>query len=129
MHMLKYSLNPNPKKSAKAYGRSLNISQKNAINVCRAISGTHIAKGKRLLEDMIDGKRSLKGKYYTSTAGRILDVVKAAEANAEFKGLDTSRLVIFASAHKGFTFIRPRRTKLKRTQRKIANIQVVLLQK
>ncbi len=129
MRMLKYSLNLNPKKSARAYGRSLNISQKNAVIVCKAISGTHIAKGKKLLEDMLDEKRSLKGKYYTSTAREILNIVKSAEANAEFKGLDITRLVVFASAHKGFTFIRPRRMKMRRTQRKIANIQVVLQQK
>jgi len=129
MCMLKYSLNLNPKKSAKAYGRSLNISQKNAIVVCRAISGMHIAKGKKLLDDLIDEKRSLKGKYYTSTASQILNVVKSAEANAEFKGLDATRLVIFASAHKGFTFFRPRRMKIRRTKRKIANVQVVLQQK
>lgn len=129
MSMLKYALNLDPKKSAKAYGRSLNISTKSSVILCRTISGMNVAKGKKLLQDLTDGKRDIEGKYYTNASKEILDVIKSAESNAEFKGLDTSRLVIFASAHKGFTFFRPRRTKMRRTQKKITNIQVVLQQK
>ena len=129
MFMVGYALNLNPKKSAKAYGRALRISTKNSVIVCRAISGMNLVKGKKLLQDLIEGKRSLNGKYYTSTCREILNVVKSAESNAEFKGLDTNRLVIFASAHKGFTFMRPRRLKMRRTRRKMTNIQVVLVQK
>lgn len=129
MFMLKYALELNPKKSAKAYGRALNISTKHSVIMCRAISGMNIVKAKRLLQDMADGKRDLDGKYYTNVTKEMLSLVKAAEANAEFKGLDTSRLIIFASAHKGFTFYRPRRTKMKRMQKKITNVQIVVQQK
>ncbi len=127
--MTNYALNLNPKKSAMAYGRALRISTKSSTVVCRMISGKNLTKGKRLLEDLINQKRSLEGKYYTNSCKGILNVIKSAEANAEFKGLDTSRLVIFASAHKGFTFMRPRRLKMRRTRRKMTNIQVVLQQK
>jgi large subunit ribosomal protein L22 len=127
--MLKYSLNLNPKKSAKAYGRSLNISTKSSVAVCRTISGMNIVKAKKLLQDIREQKISLDGKYYTNTTSEILDLLKSAESNAEFKGLDTTRLVVFASAHKGFTFFRPRRTKMRRTQKKVTNVQIVLHQK
>lgn len=129
MIMLRYTFNPNPKKSAKAYGRSLNISTKNAVVVCRKISGMHISKGKKLLEDLLEKRRDINGKYYTNTVKEILNVLNSAEKNAEFKGLDTNKLVIFASAHKGFTFFRPRRTKMRRTRRKITHVQIVLQQK
>jgi large subunit ribosomal protein L22 len=129
MLMLKYALNLNPKKSAKAYGRSLNISTKSSVILCRHISGMNVAKAKSLLQDLTDGKRDIEGKYYTNASREILSVMKSAESNAEFKGLDTGRLVIFASAHKGFTFHRPRRTKMKSTTKKMTNIQVVLQQK
>jgi len=129
MIMTEYALNMNPKKSARAYGRALRISTKSSVVVCRAVSGKNLDKGKRLLQDLLDEKRSLEGKYYTNTSKGILDVVKSAESNAEFKGLDLSRLVIFASAHQGFTFMRPRRLKMRRTRRKMTNIQVVLQQK
>lgn len=126
---MKYSMQTNPKKSARAYGRAMRISTKSSVTVCRAISGMNIIKGKRLLEDLINEKRDIKGKYYTNASKGVLDIVKSAEMNAEFKGLDTTRLVIFASAHGGFTFIRPRRLKMRRTRRKMTNIQVVLQQK
>ena len=127
--MNKYALNPNPKKSARAYGRALRISGKSSTIVCRAISGKNLAKGKGLLQDLIDQKRDLDGKYYTNSSKEILNIVKSAESNAEFKGLDLNRLIIFASAHKGFTFIRPRRLKMRRTRRKMTNIQIVLQEK
>jgi large subunit ribosomal protein L22 len=127
--MNRYSLNLNPKKSAKAYGRGLRISTKSSTILCRTISGKNLTKGKGLLQDLIDQKRDLDGKYYTNSSKEILNILKSAEANAEFRGLDVNRLVIFASAHKGFTFIRPRRLKMRRTRRKMTNIQIVLQQK
>ncbi|MCK4336025.1 MAG: hypothetical protein KAW40_04860 [Candidatus Aenigmarchaeota archaeon] len=127
--MVEYTLNLNPKKSARAYGRALRISTKSSVTVCRTISGMNLLKGKRLLGDLITEKRGLDGKYYTNASKEILNVVKSAEMNAEFRGLDTGRLVIFASAHKGFSFIRPRRLKMRRTRRKMTNIQIVLQQK
>ena len=127
--MTNYALNLNPKKSARAYGRALRISTKSSTVVCRAVSGKNLVKGKRILQDLVDQKRSLEGKYYTNASKQILNVIKSAEANAEFKGLDLGRLVMFASAHKGFTFMRPRRLKIRRTKRKMTNIQVVLHQK
>lgn len=129
MFMVEYTLNLNPKKSARAYGRALRISTKSSVTVCRTISGMNLLKGKRLLGDLIMEKRGLDGKYYTNASKEILNVVKSAEMNAEFRGLDTGRLVIFASAHKGFSFIRPRRLKMRRTRRKMTNIQIVLQQK
>ncbi len=129
MFMVEYTLNLNPKKSAMAYGRALRISTKSSVTVCRTISGMNLLKGKRLLGDLIMEKRGLDGKYYTNASKEILNVVKSAEMNAEFRGLDTGRLVIFASAHKGFSFIRPRRLKMRRTRRKMTNIQIVLQQK
>lgn len=127
--MDKYAMNPNPKKSARAQGRALRISVKNSVILCRAINGKNLAKGKSLLRDLIDQKRSLDGKYYTKTAQGILELLNSAESNAIFKGLDIVRMVISASAHKGFTFIRPRRLKMRRTRRKMTNIQIVLVQK
>ncbi len=127
--MNRYALNMNPKKSARAYGRGLRISSKSSTIVCRAISGRNLEKGKSLLQDMVEKRRDLEGKYYTNASKEILRIVRSAEANAEFKGLDINRLIIFASAHKGFTFIRPRRLKMRRTRRKMTNIQIVLHQK
>ena len=126
--MIKYALNPDPKKCVKVYGRALRISRKSSVTVCRAISGKSLKKGKALLEGMVEKKRDLNGKYYTNVATEILGLVKSSENNAEFKGLDTDKLIINASAHRGFTFYRPRKSKMGRMKRKMTNVQVVLSQ-
>lgn len=127
--MLKYAQNPKPGNSVKVYGRNLRISRKSSAIVCRVLTGFNLDKGKRLLENLIAQKESLDGKYYTNVAKELSLLLRQAESNAEFKGLDTSRLFIHASAHKGFTFWRPRRFKLRRRKRKMTNIQLVLEQR
>ncbi len=126
---LKYAFAPLTEKSVRAYGSSLSVSTKNSVNICRAIKGMNILKGKKLLENLISQKESLDGKYYSNAALEILNTLKSAESNAEFKGLDSERLIIHASAHKGFTFFRPRRMKMRRDKKKVTNIQIVLIQK
>ncbi len=124
-----YAFNPKPGKSVRVYGRGLRISPKSSITVCRAINRLSFNRGKKLLTKVADGKESLDGKYYTNTTKAILDLLKSAESNAEFKGLAKEKLIIHASAHKGFTYMRPRKFKARGQQRKIANIQIVLQEK
>jgi large subunit ribosomal protein L22 len=126
---MSYAFNPNPKKSARAYGRSLRISTKSSVIVCSAVNGKLLEKGKKLLEDIASEKRSLDGKYYTHVTKELLDLIKSAEKNAEFKGLEKERLFIHASAHTGFGFWRPRAFKMRGQERKISNLQVVLEQR
>lgn len=123
---MKYTYNPNPKKSVKVFGSGLRISPKSSAVVCRAITNRHLDSGRKLLEDMLMKKRSIKGKYYTNVCKELLNLLTSAENNAEFKGLNVSKLHIHASAHKGFGFWRPRRFRLRRQKRKVANIQLVL---
>ena len=127
--MLKYAFDSDPKKTARAYGRALRISPRNSITVCSAVTGKPLGKGKKLLEDMVSQKRSLGGRYYTNVSKELLEMIKSAENNAESKGLNTERLFIHASAHKGFSFWRPRAFKMRGQHRKSTNIQVVLEQR
>lgn len=127
--MLRYAQNPKQEKSVKIYGRNLRISRKSSVIVCRALTGRNLDKGKSLLENLIAQKESLDGKYYTNVAKELSFLLTQTESSAEFKGLDTSRLFIHASAHKGFTFWRPRRFKFRRRKRKMTNIQLVLEQR
>ena len=127
--MLRYTFNENSKRSAKVYGRGLRISPKNSKIVCSTVSGKQLEKGKKILENLISQKSSLDGKYYTNTSKELLELLKNAEGNAEFKGLDTERLFIHASAHKGFSFWRPRAFKMRGQRRKVTNVQVVLEQR
>jgi large subunit ribosomal protein L22 len=119
-------MNPRPDKSVKVYGRGLRVSRKNSTQVCREISGKPLLKALSLVQRLIDCKQSLDGKYYTNSSKEILNLLKSAQANAEFKGLEAERMVVMASAHQGFRFFRPRRFKMRRQRRKVTNIQVVL---
>ncbi len=51
-------------------------------------------KAKRLLNDLIDEKRSLDGKHYTKSAKKLLDIIESAEANAKNKTMNTEKLFI-----------------------------------
>jgi len=127
--MEKYALNPDPKKSVKVSGRGLRISTKNSVIVCRAISGMNFTKGRRLLSDFVSEKQNLDGKHYTNISSTLLDLLDSAKNNAEFKGMEPEKMIIHASAHKGFRFFRNRRFKMRRQKRKITNIQMILLAK
>jgi large subunit ribosomal protein L22 len=115
-----------PERTAKASGRELRISHKSAREVCKTIKGMKLDQAKSLLQQVVAKKRPIPytrhkkkvghrhglqkgfaGKYPTKAAEKILRVLENAEANAEYKGLDTEKLhVTHASAYPG--------TKLKR---------------
>lgn len=124
--MPEYTYKAKPEKSSKAYGENLRISTKDSVEVCKAIRGKLLRKGRLLLEDLINKKTDLNGKHYTKAAKEIKRLLEEAESNAEYKGLNSDRLFIHASAHKGFRMYTPRRFKLRRRQRKTTNVQIVL---
>jgi len=107
----------NPEKTAKASGRDLKVSLKNAKEVCRTIKGMKLDEAKNLLRQVIIKKTAIPFRRYKKKAGHrrglqkayagkypirasksILRVLEGAEANAEFKGLDTERLRIIHAA-------------------------------
>jgi len=115
---MKYSAEKNPEKSARAYGREFHCSPKHSENIMRAIKGMKISDAKQLLEDVIALKRPIPFKTHLSSVSHrkgigpgaypqkasryVLEVLKNAENNAEYKGLDTENMVItHASAYKG----------------------------
>ena len=126
---MKYAYNPREANSVRVYGRGLRISEKSSVVVCGYLSGMNIQKGKSFLGGLVSRKRNIKGKHYTNVSKELLRLLQSGESNAEAKGLDTDRLVVHATAHKGFTFYRPRRLKFRRTRRKVTNIQLVMEQR
>ncbi|MCX6708763.1 MAG: 50S ribosomal protein L22 [Candidatus Woesearchaeota archaeon] len=125
---------------AKAVGVSLPISLKKGTMVCQAVRGMNVQKAKKLLEDAINLKKAIPftrynhnvahkagmagGRFAVKTCEEILDLLKSAEANAQFKGLSTGNLIIrHASTQKGPTTQRYGR---KRTKTKRAHVEFVL---
>lgn len=120
-------MNMDPKVSAKVYGRALRISTRHSIEICRALRGKNLQKAKAMLQDIAAGRASLDGKFYTNAVREMISLLHSAEANAKSKGLDVNKLIVMASATKGFTFSRPRsRRKLAGQTGRMTNVQIML---
>jgi large subunit ribosomal protein L22 len=123
MAKIKYAFNEEDKaKTAKSVGRSLKISPKHAVEICRELRGKNLENAKVYLEEVISmdkpvpfkrhnkkvgHRRGLNGwpsgRYPVKAATQILKVLENAEANAEYKGLDTENLkIMHISSHRGF---------------------------
>lgn len=110
-------------------GRALRISAKDSMEVCKALRGMALPRATGFLEQVIAGKQSIRGKYHTSTAKEFLSLLKSAEANADFRGLDAERLFLQASAHKGYSYHTSRRIKSRGQKRGVTHIDLVLTQR
>lgn len=113
--------NLDPVKTAIASGRDLRISYKHAVEICSSIRGRSLKNAKDFLNEVIEMRRPIPfkkykgkvghrrglhkwyaGRYPVKAAKAILKILKEAEANAEYKGLDIDNLwIIHAAAHKG----------------------------
>ncbi len=115
---MKYSAEKDPEKSARAYGRELYCSPKHSENIARAIRGMKVKDAEEFLEQVIQKKRAVPFRTHNGSLGHkkrigpgaypekasrlILRVLKNAENNAEYKGLDPENMVIsHISAYKG----------------------------
>merc|ERR1712137_107782 len=114
--MTRYAREPeNPTKSAKARGSYLRVHFKNTRETAGAIKRMHLKRAKSYLKNVMEQKevvpfrrfngstgRKAQAKAWGATLGRwpkksaefLLQLLRNAESNAEFKGLDTDHLVI-----------------------------------
>jgi|ERR1051325_5450993 large subunit ribosomal protein L22 len=110
--------NVDAEKTSKALGRDIPVKPKFAMNVCKAIKGKSVKQAKTFLENVVVLKAAVPfrvhktnikhrkggigpGKYPVRAAAAILRVLKDAESNAEYKGLDPENMVIWHTvAHK-----------------------------
>jgi large subunit ribosomal protein L22 len=104
------------------------ISLKHSLVLCKKLKGKKLEKARRFLEDLILEKVSIKGKHYTKAAGKFLELLRTAEANARQKGLNLGKLFIKQiKADKGLRFYRPRSLwHLRRQRVKSVNLSVEL---
>ncbi|MBS3054818.1 MAG: hypothetical protein J4431_04735 [Candidatus Aenigmarchaeota archaeon] len=115
-------------KHAKAYGRNLRMSPKKGELICNMLRKKKLSVAKRMLKDMYTGKRSMGGKYYTKTVKELLDLLVSCEKNALSLGMDTAKMFVFASSHKGTMFRRRRRKSGFGSTMKTANVEMILVE-
>ncbi|NHI93115.1 MAG: 50S ribosomal protein L22 [Candidatus Lokiarchaeota archaeon] len=102
-----------PEKTAKASGRDIRCSPKACREVCNFIKGKKLEDAKEYLFQVIELKKAIPfkrhnkhvahrkgldkwsaGKFPRKVANEIMTVLEAAEANAEYKGLDIDKTII-----------------------------------
>src|SRR4030042_1050871 len=115
-------------KTATAKVTDAKVSFKHSMIVFKELKGKKSDKVKRYLEDLLNEKRSLKGKYYTNTVKKFLEVLKAAGANAKQKNLAADRLFVRnVTVNRGEEQYRPRtRWHLRGKKRRSTNIEIIL---
>ncbi|AEK20423.1 50S ribosomal protein L22 [Methanococcus maripaludis] len=126
MAKLKYKVEADPKNTARAMGRTLRISRKHAIELCRELSGMKLDAAVAYLNRVIaletpvpfkvhnkdlphrKGKIGThSGRFPQKASLEILNVLDNAKKNAEQKGLNTEKLRIkHISSNRGFTIKR-----------------------
>uniref|UniRef100_A0A0B6Y9C9 Large ribosomal subunit protein uL22 n=1 Tax=Arion vulgaris TaxID=1028688 RepID=A0A0B6Y9C9_9EUPU len=114
--MTRYAKEPeNPTKSAKACGSYLRVHFKNTRETAQAIKHMHLKRANRFLKNVVGHKecvpfrrfnggvgrcaqakqwKAVQGRWPKKSAEFLLQLLKNAESNAEFKGLSTEHLVI-----------------------------------
>ncbi|MBI1935155.1 50S ribosomal protein L22 [Candidatus Woesearchaeota archaeon] len=120
---------------ARAVGMALPISFKQSVEICSFIESKKISDAKKILQRVSEKKTAIPfkrynwdlghkketgpGRYPEKASSYIIKLLESVEANAQFKGLNTSNLVIaHISAHKGgkaWHYGRKTRRKMKRT--------------
>jgi len=125
--------------SAKVKGVALPISMKQAVEISDFIRGRKLDDAKRLLEKVISQEMAVPfrrfnqnmghkrkigpGRYPQKASGEIIMLLESVNANAQFKGLNTSNLIIkkvcATNASTTWHYGRKRRRKMKRTNMEI----------
>lgn len=129
---------------ARAVGMALPISFKQSVEICNFIKNKNIIDAKKILHNVAELKIAVPFKRYLYDLGhkkkigparypekaskQFIKLIEAVEANAQFKGLNTSNLTIaHVSAHKSgksWHFGRHSRRRMKRT-----NVEIVVEEK
>lgn len=121
MSSVKYSKEFDPATTAKAMAFELNVSPKHCVEILNQIRHMKVAEAKTFLENVIAMKQSVPFKRYARNVGHkrnqtpggagrypvkacreILKLIKHAEANAEYKGLDSENMeIVHADSKRG----------------------------
>ncbi len=116
--MVGYTNETDPDTTARALGKELPISPKKAREVCHSLRGMNSFDALDFLDDVMEKKKAVKygrynkrvahkkgigpGGYPVKVSEAIYSVIEQAQANAEYKGLDTDSLkIITIAAHRG----------------------------
>ncbi len=127
--------NYNKEHMARAVGMALPISFKQSVEICSFIRNKNVIQAKKMLQQVIDKEAAVPfrrynwdlghkkaigpGRYPMSASKEFIRLIESVESNAQFKGINTSNLIIaHITAHKAgkaWHYGRKSRRKMKRT--------------
>lgn len=115
-------------KIASAKVNDARVSMKHSMILCNELKGKRLETAKKLLDDLVEGKRNLDGKYYTRTARILSSILKSAESNAKQKNYNADKLFVKkAHVNQAPAFRRPRsKHRLRGQQLKSAHVLIQL---
>ena len=119
---LNFSIEPAPEKTSKAMGKELHISRKQAHEIATAIKGMKLDMAQKFLENVAALKQAVpykrftrniphrkgmcSGRYPQKAAKEFLCIIKNAQSNATYKGLDPESMrIIHVETKKGHTYM------------------------
>jgi len=113
-------------KTAKASIENAEASLKQSLILSDKLRGKKLETGKKFLEDLLERKINLDGKFWPTTAQKFLELLESVEANAKVKNLNTEKLFIKKiKADKGYRFTKPKsRWRMRGRKVKSSTIQV-----
>ena len=134
----------NEEHMARALGMALPISFKQSVEICGFIKNKNVNDAKKLLQNVSEKKLAIPfkrynwdlghkkkigpGRYPEKASKEFIKLIDNVEANAQFKGLNTSNLVIAHisanNAGKAWHFGRKTRRRMKRT-----NVEIIVEEK
>ncbi|MDR0767635.1 MAG: 50S ribosomal protein L22 [Methanosarcinales archaeon] len=111
MGRLEYSVKADPETSSRAMASELHISFKKTREICHFIQGMRLPQAQAYLNEVVAMKKAIPFKRHTDGAGHqkgemaagrypvnasaeVLKVLRNAESNAEYKGLEPSRMFV-----------------------------------
>ena len=129
---------------ARAIARSLPISFKFGVEICNFIRNKSVNDAKKALSNAIDHKHAIPFRRFNTNLGHkrsigpgrypqkasigILDLINSVEANAQFKGLNTSKLVItYIITNNGPKVMHAGRKRSRKAKR--INVEIVVQEK
>ncbi|HEY3272865.1 MAG TPA: 50S ribosomal protein L22 [Methanocella sp.] len=121
MSKVEYAAQYDPATTAKAMAYEINVSPKHCVEILRQLRGMKVVRAKTYLEHVIEKTESVpfkrfarnvghkrhqsgwaSGRYPVKASKEILKLIKHAEANAEYKGLEPENMtIIHATSKKG----------------------------
>ncbi|RME53757.1 50S ribosomal protein L22 [Candidatus Woesearchaeota archaeon] len=130
----KYAFHGDLSSCARALGRDLPVSTKQAVELCRFLRGKPLSKAKAALERVRVREEAVPftrfsegaghkpgvgmGKFPVKAAGALLKLLRQVESNAQQKGLSSELVVVHVCAHKAarpLRYGRHRGREMKRT--------------